>query len=187
MSKKELEVLKVAELVSICKEKGICHCKGKRRLTKEELVNAIVEKNKEENFQPVADAKEVPFEPKEETAVGQEKPKKKLIVNVSQLPGTPKYLDKIEVGNLVAFKESSGRLNTAMVKNASFKRRQLRLETKYGKEFVVSFDDVIWVKTKDRWPRFVLDILKQQQRGRKKDGKSLAGQEEGCRTEAASN
>lgn len=160
MSREELEALKVAELAAICKEKGICHYKGKNRFTKKEMVEAILGTSKDD---------EEPMAQREGT---------NSAMNVSQLPGTPKYLENVEVGNLVAFKEESGRLNTAMVKNVSFKRKQLKLETKYGKVFVVSFDNVIWVKTKDRWPRFVLDILKQQQRKRSKDGEDSARPEE---------
>ena len=169
MSREELEVLKVAELTAICKEKGICHYKGKNRFTKKEMVEAILGVSKD-GEDPVAQQEDT-----------------NKTTGVSQLPGTPKYLENIEVGNLVAFKEESGRLNTAMVKNASFKRKQLRLETKYGKVFVVSFDNIIWVKTKDRWPRFVLDILKQQQRKRDKNGKDFTRSEERQRAEAASN
>ena len=178
MSREELEKWNCEGLAQYCREHNIPHYHGKNRFRKNEMVDAII--GQENNSQPT---KETPPETEEK----QDEPKKKLVVNVSQLPGTPKYLENIEVGNLVAFKEGSGRLNTAMVKNASFKRRQLRLETKYGKEFVVGFDDVIWVKTKNRWPRFVLDILKQQQRKRNKDGKSSAGQEERHGVETAGN
>lgn len=152
MSREVLEKMKVSELASLCKEKNIPHYRGKTRFRKDEMIEAILkDESVEEKIEIEAEAGVVAKEEKETTSI-------------QQLPGTKEYLEKIQVGTLVAFKEASGKLNTAMVKNASFKRQQLRLVTQYDKEFIVPFDDVIWVRTTGRWPRFVLDALKQQQR-----------------------
>lgn len=76
------------------------------------------------------------------------------------------YVENVEIGTLVAFEtEIYGRtvLKTAAVKNISKKLRLLKLETKYGKEFVVPFEKVVWVRTNGRWPRGVYERLKENE------------------------
>lgn len=172
MSREVLEKMKADDLAAICKEKGIPHYNGKTRFRKGLMVDAILKvqaQEAEENRSPISVAKVV------EEKIGEDVSavvKEKETADIQQLPGTKKYLEEIKVGTLVAFKEISGRLNTAAVRNVSFKRKQLKLVTQYEKEFIVSFDDVIWVRTTKRWPKFVLDILKSQQRKGRGDGTS---------------
>lgn len=156
MSREELEKWNCEGLAKYCKENNIPHFHGKNRFRKSEMIEAILE------TQGAVIQDELPTEDKGVDSVGIVKE----AANIKQLPGTLDYIKTISVGTLVAFKENSGRLNTAAVQNVSFKRNQLKLVTRYGKEFIVSFDDVIWVRTSERWPRFVLDILKSQQRER---------------------
>ena len=70
------------------------------------------------------------------------------------------YIEKAEVGALVAFKLSSGKVKSAKVINKSSKNRKLKLETEYGAIYVVSYDDVLWVRTGLRWPTGVYKLLK---------------------------
>ena len=156
MSREELEKLKADELAAICKEHDIPHYKGKNRFRKSEMVEAILKEQELTVEQPVVEEK---IEENVGVAV-----KEKKAADIEQLPGTKKYLENINVGTLVAFKEANGKLNTAAVQNVSFKRSQFKLVTQYGKEFIVSFDDIVWVRTTKRWPKFVLDILKAQTR-----------------------
>ena len=46
------------------------------------------------------------------------------------------------------------------LRKRSVSRRKLQLVTQYGARFVVSFEDVLWVKTGSRWPKGVFELLK---------------------------
>lgn len=158
MSREELEKWNCEGLATFCRENKIPHHHGKNRFRKSEMVDAIL-KQQEQLSETINEEKI-----EENGKVGVATKEVKEAADLVQLPGTRKYLENIDVGTLVAFKEPSGRLNTAAVQNVSFKREQLKLVTQYGKEFIVSFDDVIWIRTTKRWPKFVLDVLKQQSR-----------------------
>lgn len=158
MSREQLQGMTTDALAAICKEKGITHYKGKNRFRKDELIEAILKEQKQSVAEePAAEQYEEKIENasvvvKEEEATGEE----------MSSENKERYLQNIKVGTLVAFREHSGKLNTAAVQNVSFKRRQLRLVTQYDKEYIVSFEDVVWIRTKKRWPRFVLNELKQR-------------------------
>lgn len=71
------------------------------------------------------------------------------------------YVETAQLGTLVAFREpKTNKLNTAKVVKKSTKNRKLKLQTQYGAEFVVSYEDVVWVKTGTRWPRGIYNELK---------------------------
>lgn len=70
------------------------------------------------------------------------------------------YIEGIEIGTIVAFRLSSGKVKSAKVVKKSTKNRKLKLETDYGAEYIVSYDDVVWVRTGKRWPRGVYNLLK---------------------------
>ena len=70
------------------------------------------------------------------------------------------YVENAEVGTLVAFNTPNGKVKSAMVENKSTKNRKLKLVTSYGVEYIVSYEDVVWVKTGTRWPRGVYRLLK---------------------------
>lgn len=73
------------------------------------------------------------------------------------------YFKNIEKGTIVAFKVNvfgNVKVKSAAVENVSQKRQMLKLKTKYGREFVIPFSDVIWVRTNNRWPKGVYELLK---------------------------
>lgn len=70
------------------------------------------------------------------------------------------YIENVNIGTIVAFKLSNGKVKSAKVVRKSTKNRKLKLETDYGAEYIVSYDDIIWVRTGKRWPRGVYKILK---------------------------
>lgn len=78
-----------------------------------------------------------------------------------------KYIENAEVGTIVAFRLPNGKVKSAAIEKRSIKRRALQLATSYGKTFVVSFDDVVWVKTGTRWPKGIFDLLKGNANGGK--------------------
>ena len=79
--------------------------------------------------------------------------------------GKMEYVNNVEVGTLVAFNAPDGRVRSAKVMKKSTKKRKLMVETEYGASFIISFDDVIWVKTGSRWPRGVYNMLKGNKNG----------------------
>lgn len=70
------------------------------------------------------------------------------------------YIENVEIGALVAFRLSNGKVKSAKVTRKSTKNRKLKLETDYGAEYIVSYDDIVWVRTGKRWPRGVYKLLK---------------------------
>ena len=73
---------------------------------------------------------------------------------------TKSYIDEAEVGMLVAFRTDKMKVKSAkIVKNCS-KDKNLLLETKYGSQFLVDYNDVVWVNTTGRWPRWVFKLMK---------------------------
>lgn len=151
--KEELESKKVSEIAEECKSKKIPHYVGKNRITKAEMIRKILEFEDitSETKKMIEEAGEAPAkEVAEETNSESHDivPKESRIANAS-------------VGLLVAFYEPESRkLNTAKIVNKSTKKQMFKLETQYGKEFIVPYKDVIWVKTGTRWPKGIYSILK---------------------------
>lgn len=77
-----------------------------------------------------------------------------------------RYIEDVEVGTLVAFKDNaSGKVRSAKVLKKSSSKRKLMVETEYGASFVIPFTDVLWVKTGTRWPRGIFLLLKGMKNG----------------------
>ena len=70
------------------------------------------------------------------------------------------YIESVKIGTIVAFRTMDGKVKSAKVTKKSTKNRKLKLETNYGAVYIVSFDDIIWVRTGKRWPRGVYNLLK---------------------------
>lgn len=71
-----------------------------------------------------------------------------------------RYIENVELGTIVAFRLANGRVKSAKVVKKSTKSRKLKLETNYNAEYIVSYDDIIWVRTGKRWPKGVYELLK---------------------------
>lgn len=154
MSREELEKQKADELAAICKNKGIKFYNGKSRFKKAEMIDAILKEQSQSDI-----TKSETVENKIEKASVAVKEKE---ATSEQSNSKKNYITNITIGTLVAFREENGKLNTAAVQNASFKREQLKLITQYGKEYIVPFENIVWVRTKKRWPMFVLRELKEK-------------------------
>lgn len=72
------------------------------------------------------------------------------------------YIENVDIGTIVAFRLSNGKVKSAKVTRKSTKNRKLKLETDYGAEYIISYEDVVWVRTGKRWPRGVYQLLKGQ-------------------------
>lgn len=71
-----------------------------------------------------------------------------------------KYMATIAVGDLVAFRTSSYKVKSAIVVRKSSSDEKLMLETKYGKQFFIGYEDVVWVNTNGYWPKWVYNLMK---------------------------
>lgn len=151
MSKENLQGMNKTELMAKAKELGITRYKQGKPLPKEELIEAILKVDKPEPAPAlIEEAPEVEVPEEQENGLSDEE----------RLERHNKYVENVKVGTLVAFKTGPNKAKSAMVQKRSIKNRKLKVVTKYGKEFIISFDDVIWVHTNKRWPRGVYNMLK---------------------------
>lgn len=80
--------------------------------------------------------------------------------DVRESRDTGNYIENVSTGTLVAFRLHNGKVKSAKVERKSTKRRALKVVTEYGAEYIIGFDDVLWVRTGKRWPRGVYNLLK---------------------------
>lgn len=129
-TKDELMAMKVDELRKLATSNSIKNCKKYRKV---ELVDLIYETLKAQADEEVSDERE---------------DKKKH------------YIDNLEVGTLVAFNLPNGKTKSAKIARIASKVKKVKVQTDYGAEFIVPYDNIIWVKTGKRWPRGVYNALK---------------------------
>lgn len=132
MSKEELNAKTRDELRAIAKEHEIA---GRGKMTKAQLVDAIFE------------------------VINKDAQKCKDEVQ-AKADAKIDYVKTAEKGTIMAFKLPNGKVKSAKMIERSLKREKLKMETAYGRQYVIDFSDVIWVKTGDRWPNGVLSLLK---------------------------
>ena len=150
-TKEELETKTVDELRKIAPKVGVKNC---RKLKKAELIDAIVDEQpidvEGKVVEPVSEKSEVKTEVKVEDVV-------------EAIPVTSNreaYVDSAKVDMIVAFKLTNGKVKSAKIIKRSTPKRRFLVETKYGAQFIISFDDVVWVKTGTRWPKHVYNLMK---------------------------
>ena len=162
MTKEILQNENCKELRNIAKDLNIA---GRWDMTKEELIDAILGA---ENAMDSKDAKVANHSANDECKVDNHAKEvhveteakaenKSVCVNMEQKMS---YIENIEIGTIVAFRLSNGRVKSAKVTKKSTKNRKLKLETDYGAEYIVSYEDIVWVRTGKRWPRGVYNLLK---------------------------
>lgn len=176
-TREELNEKKKIEIMSIAKDLGLPRYKGKSELSKDALINSIMEAEENGDTQEAASvsnkkteqvksevkAKKEP-EPKKHSKVVEEtkklQEKKRELTEEERTEKKLGYIEGAKVGTLVAFKSDTGKVKSAMIVKRSTKNRKFKLETRYGAQFIVSFDDVVWVRTNKRWPKGVYQLLK---------------------------
>lgn len=169
MSREVLEARTKKELRAIATELEII---GRWDMTKPQLIDAIlgaksaeVSNHKEAtgvNPQSANDEYKVDNHKCENNVEAENKVENKsasIEVNMEQKMS---YIENIDIGTIVAFRLSSGKVKSAKVVRKSTKNRKLKLETDYGAEYIVSYDDIVWVRTGKRWPKGVYKLLKGQ-------------------------
>ena len=168
MSKEVLEAKTKKELRAIATELEIT---GRWDMTKPQLIDAILRAKSAEvgeheekvnvNSQSASDEYKVDNHGCENVEAENkvENESANIKVNMEQKMS---YIENIDIGTIVAFRLSSGKVKSAKVVRKSTKNRKLKLETDYGAEYIVSYDDIVWVRTGKRWPRGVYKLLKGQ-------------------------
>lgn len=148
--------MKVAELKQMCKEGGIRHYNGKNCFKKIELVEAILraEENVEDNKQSATD--EIKNDNHDVEAVIN----KKQTANVIDMEQKMPYIEQAAIGTIIAFRLPNGKVKSAKIIKRSTKNRRFMVETEYNAQYVVEYDNVVWVRAGDRWPKGVYRLLK---------------------------
>lgn len=162
----ELEAMKAEELRQMCKNMGISFYKGKSRLTKAEMIDKLlceVESNGEEvveaNDESAEQTKSEPVKSQEDIEAEE----------AAKLAMRAKYIEEAKVGTIIAFRLESGKVISAMIVKKSTKNRKFKVETKYGAEHIVLFDEILWVRTNKRWPKFIYNLFKENVKSQEVD------------------
>ncbi|MDE7431735.1 MAG: hypothetical protein K2N34_07470 [Lachnospiraceae bacterium] len=172
--KQELQNKSVEELRKICKAHGISYYEHSKRLNKGAMISKLLTdvledvsdiKDKDDNdccsrntCFPMACVKG-----EDEQVEESVKTKEQIAIEEAErLENKKKYVEQAKVGTIVALKLSSGKVISASITKKSTKGRKFMVETKYGMEYKISFDDVLWVRTNNkRWPKGIYQLFKQ--------------------------
>lgn len=158
MSKEDLQNKTCKELRELAKELCIS---GRWDMTKSQLIEAILKAEVVKNTKSNESAKdEDKIDNHKVVEVEVKNEKESANINNIDVKQKMLYVENIEIGTLVAFRLSNGKVKSAKVMRKSTKNRKLKLETDYGAEYIISYEDVIWVRTGKRWPKGVYRLLK---------------------------
>lgn len=133
MKKEELLAKTRDELRLLAKEHEV---PGRGKMTKDQLAEALANVLQEDDEDHKTDNEVVVHAPRTE------------------------YIKSAEKGTIMAFRLPDGKVKSAKMIERSLKREKLKMETAYGRQFIISFSDVIWVKSGNRWPKGVFNLLK---------------------------
>ena len=168
MSREILESKTKKELRTIATELEIT---GLWDMTKPQLIDAILRANSAENSkqenvvdvnpQSASDEDKVDNQKRDNVEAENKCENESVSVKVN-MEQKMSYIENIDIGTIVAFRLSNGKVKSAKVTRKSTKNRKLKLETDYGAEYIISYEDVVWVRTGKRWPRGVYKLLKGQ-------------------------
>lgn len=158
MSKEILQKKTCKELREQAKDLNIS---GRWDMTKIELIEAILRAENAEtgNDKNLSAKDEHKIDNQNGTEAENKDEKESASVKVDMQQKMP-YIENVEIGTIVAFRLSNGKAKSAKVTKKSTKNRRLMLETEYGAEYIVSYDDIIWVRNGKRWPKGVYKLLK---------------------------
>lgn len=158
MSKEILQKKTCKELREQAKDLNIS---GRWDMTKIELIEAILRAENAEtgNDKNLSAKDEHKIDNQNGTEAENKNEKESASVKVDMQQKMP-YIENVEIGTIVAFRLSNGKVKSAKVTKKSTKNRRLMLETEYGAEYIVSYDDIIWVRNGKRWPKGVYKLLK---------------------------
>lgn len=154
MSKENLQNKTCKELRELAK---VMNISGRWGMTKKQLIDAIL--GAEKNVEVTESAKENDKVDNPDAEVENKIENKSTNIDVD-FEGKMQRIKAIEIGTLVAFKLSNGKVKSAKVTRKSSKNSRLQVETEYGASYIINYEDVIWVRSGKRWPRGVYMMLK---------------------------
>lgn len=162
MDREQLMAMKVDELRKLGPTVGV---KNAKKYKKVELVDAILRAsesagNSEEVSAPVENGIEANKSGKSKKDATVEQDVAKVVGPVINMEQKLKYIEGAPIGTLVAFRLPNGKVKSAKIINRSNKQQKLKLETSYGRQFVIPYNDVVWVRSTEKWPRGVYNQLK---------------------------
>lgn len=171
MTKNELLKLSKKEIMDLCKQAELPRYRGKNELSKDEMIDSLLENceilsQEEAEMQESCNCDEIEEEVVEEKVIKEKEP--------WEMVDKTEYIEKLEPGVLVAFYDTKGKPRTGKFLNRSSKKKIVKLVTEFGWEFIVPYDNVLWIKFGNRWPRGVYNILK----GYNKNGKETSDNKE---------
>ena len=155
MNKEELQKMKCRELFKLATSMGI---KGAWGMKKADVIDAIL--GAEKSAEVAESAKENIKIDNPDVEVENKTQKESANIVDVDFEGKMQRIEAIEIGTLVAFKLSNGKVKSAKVARKSSKNRKLKVETEYGASYIINYEDVIWVRSGKRWPRGVYMMLK---------------------------
>lgn len=155
MNKEELQKMKCRELFKLATSMGI---KGVWDMKKADVIEAIL--GAEKSAEVAESAKENIKIDNPDVEVENKTQKESANIVDVDFEGKMQRIEAIEIGTLVAFKLSNGKVKSAKVARKSSKNRKLKVETEYGASYIINYEDVIWVRSGKRWPRGVYMMLK---------------------------
>lgn len=148
MTRNELETMNKTDVAKVAKYLGVKRYNGKSLITKAEMIDNICKAL--EHNDDVSDVKKAISEAGEQ--------EKKVEIDRD---AKDKRIISAPLGTLIAFYEpETNKLNTAKLTNRNKVKRLIKCETQYGKEFLVPFENIRWVKTGSRWPKGIYNELK---------------------------
>lgn len=154
LQREQLESMKVEEIRKVFKEIGISYYRNSKRMNKTEMITRyLAEKEYVESLDSDITNKSVLEEDLE-----------KYLEETRRKDNKKKYINNAKVGNIVAFRLESGKVISAAITKKSTKNQKFLVETKYGMEYKISFDDVLWVRTNKRWPKGIYLLFKKNRK-----------------------
>lgn len=70
------------------------------------------------------------------------------------------YVETAELGTIIAFTGFDGKVRSAKIVDRNDEDKWFKAVTKYGAEFTIKYENILWVKTGKRWPKGVYMLLK---------------------------
>lgn len=168
MLKETLNGKTTKELRDMAKDLNIT---GRWDMTKEQLIESILKAKSDADSKEPAETESAKVESAEkEQKIGnsvkseecadktENKATSDKVILQEMTEERKRYISDAEIGALVAFFDGT-RVRSAAITNRNKSKELLKLITKAGQEFIVKYDDILWVRTGKRWPRGIYNLL----------------------------
>lgn len=169
MLKETLNGKTTKELRDMAKDLNIT---GRWDMTKEQLIESILKAKSDADSKEPAETESAKVESAEKEQKNDNSVKSEECADKTENKATSdkevilqemteerkRYISDAEIGALVAFFDGT-RVRSAAITNRNKSKELLKLITKAGQEFIVKYDDILWVRTGKRWPRGIYNLL----------------------------